>query len=95
MDIRHLAIDVFNWAEEVFPGRTDAGMFVKLFQELGELSKSVTPDEREDEWADVMILLLDYAEKHKINPTFAVLRKLGTNKRRNWRITDLGTMQHE
>lgn len=90
MDINHLAIDVFEWAESTFPERTDASMFMKLYKEIGELIDSPN----DDEWADVMILMLDFAKRKGINPTLAIQRKLAVNRQRSWVKTELGVYQH-
>lgn len=90
MDINHLAVDVFEWAEATFPDRTDASMFLKLYKELGELIDSPS----DDEFADVMILMLDFAKRKKINPSMAIQRKLAINKTRQWELTGLGVYQH-
>ena len=94
MDMNHLAVDVFQWAESVFPDRTDASMFLKMYKEMGELAEAETREEQEDEIADVLIMLLDFAKRKGVNPSLAVQRKLAINRTRQWRVTATGVMQH-
>lgn len=94
MDMNHLAVDVKAWADEVFPDRTDSSMFLKMYQELGELAGAETREEQEDELADIFIMLMDYAKRKGVNPSLAVQRKLAINKTRKWRVTNLGVMEH-
>lgn len=92
MDINHLAVDIFEWADSVFPNRTDASMFLKLYKEVGEMIDA--GDDCGDEFADVMILMLDYAKRKGVNPSVAIQRKLAINRGRTWEVTPLGVMQH-
>ena len=87
-----LAQEVWQWAEDTFPHRTDASMFLKMYGELAELIES---DGDPDELADLFIMLMDYAVRKKINITDAVRRKLEVNRQRTWKILPNGTMQHE
>lgn len=90
-DIDQLAMDVFQWADSVFPGRTDNSMYVKIFEELGEVIRS---DGDRLEVADIFILLLDYAKRKNINLGAAIREKLGINENREWKINRNGTMSH-
>lgn len=92
MDINHLALDCQEWADEVFPNRTDASMFLKFYSEVGELIDA--EDDCELEIGDVLILILDYARRKGVNPSLAVQKKLAINKRRQWVETSIGTMKH-
>lgn len=94
MDINHLAIDIKEWADEVFPARTDQSMFLKMFKEIGELVDAEDVEEQESEVADMLIMLLDYARRKGINPSIAIQKKMRINKTRTWRITPIGVMQH-
>lgn len=82
--IGELTEAVFNWAEDTFPNRTDASMFLKIY---GEVSEMIESDGAADEIADMFILLLDYAKRKKVDITTAVLKKLEINRQRLW-ITD-------
>lgn len=86
-----LAYQVWAWAEQTFPRRTDQSMFLKLYSEIGELAESGGD---RLEFADVMILLLDYALRKGIDVQKAIEEKLETNKSRNWAVNDLGVMRH-
>lgn len=94
MDINILALDIWHWANSVFPDRTDASMFMKLYKEIGELLDVSEDGDPSDEIADVLILLLDYGRRKNVNISLAVQRKLRTNKSRTWAVNHLGVMQH-
>lgn len=92
-----LAHDCKVWADQVFPQRTDASMFLKLFKELGELVEACESGDLEkmgDELADLNIMLLDFARRKGISPAAETRQKLEKNKARTWEVTHLGTMQH-
>lgn len=77
MDMNHLAIDIYEWAEEAMPNRTDQSMFLKMFGEIAELIDAGDDvDKVGDEVADCLIMLLDYARRKGVNPSVAVQRKL-------------------
>jgi NTP pyrophosphatase (non-canonical NTP hydrolase) len=92
MDINHLALDIKEWADEVFPDRTDTSMFLKLYGEISELVDA--GDDIEGEVADVLIMVLDYALRKGVNPSIAIQRKMRINRDRNWSVNSLGVMQH-
>lgn len=92
LDINHLALDIKKWADQVFPQRTDASMFLKLYGEIGELAGA--GEDCEGEIADVLIMVLDYALRKGVNPSIAIQRKMCINQQRQWLITELGVMQH-
>lgn len=89
--VQDIAIEVFDWAEQQFPHRTDASMALKMYSEIGEMLES---DGHPLEIADVLILLLDYAVRKNVNIEDAILAKLEINKSRNWEISHLGVMSH-
>ena len=68
-------------ADHLFPKRTDNTMFLKLYEEVGEVVRSPG---NADEIADVMIMLLDHASRHGINAGEAILEKLQKNLDRTW-----------
>ena len=92
MDMNHLAVDIKAWSDEVFPGRTDASMFLKLYGEIGELVDA--GDDCAGEIADVLILVLDYAKRKGVNPSVAVQEKMKVNRQRKWVQLPNGTMRH-
>jgi len=83
-DVGELTEQVFEWAEDTFPTRTDASMYLKMYGEVAEMIES---DGNADEIADMFILLLDYAKRKKVDVTSAVLKKLVINRNRAW-VTD-------
>jgi hypothetical protein len=89
--IGQLTEEVFNWAEEAFPNRTDPSMFLKMYSEIGEMIDS---DGDRLEVADVFILMLDYAKRKKVDITAAVRAKLEINRARDWAVDNNGVMSH-
>ncbi len=87
-----LAQEVWQWAEDTFPDRTDASMFLKMYSELAELIES---DGDPHELADLFIMLMDYAVRKKIDIATVVREKLEINRNRTWKILPNGTMKHE
>lgn len=90
-EINVLAQFVKEWADETFPNRTDASMYLKLYGEIGEM---VDSNGRSDEIADVFIMLLDYAARKGINIEYAVRWKMAINKNRKWKIDANGVARH-
>lgn len=86
-----LAKECFDWAESVFPNRTDSSMGLKLYSEIGEMLESGGDPL---EVADVLIMILDYAVCHGVVIQDAVERKLEINRTRNWVQLPNGTMHH-
>lgn len=91
MQINELAEDVWAWADAAFPARTDQSMFLKMYSEVGEMA-----DAPEDplEFADTMILLLDYAVRKGFDIEKAIKDKLAINCARQWKVNELGVMRH-
>lgn len=85
-----LALEVQEQADQLFPKRTDDSMFKKLFSEIGELVESPN----EDEWADVMIMLLDFGSRKLFNMELAIRRKMLINQGRTWEIKN-GVAKHK
>ena len=90
MGIDNIAYEVQTQADRLFPNRTDTSMFLKLYGELGELVESGS----HDEFADVMILILDYGSRHMIDIEGAIRRKMVINESRQWKTNVLGVNQH-
>lgn len=91
-DTDRLAFEVYRWAEDTFPNRTDASMYLKMYEEVAELIRS---DDEALELADLFILLMDYAVRKDIVISIAVRQKLEINRQRQWKINADGTMSHE
>jgi len=90
--IQSLAQLVFEWAESAFPDRTDASMFLKLYEEVAETIRSGGDPM---EVADLFILLLDYAVRHEIDLERHIRVKLAINRKRTWHVNSTGTMSHD
>jgi NTP pyrophosphatase (non-canonical NTP hydrolase) len=91
MDIDSLAAEIREWADTVFPDRTDASMWLKIYSEAAETIRS---NGDPLEVADLFILLLDYANRKGINLTDAIKKKMVINRSRTWQIDQMGTMSH-
>lgn len=87
--IDNMAMEVMEQADELFPKRTDDSMFKKLFSEVGELVEEGT----EDEWADVMIMLLDYGARKQWALEKAIRNKMMVNQKRQWTFKN-GVARH-
>lgn len=94
MNINTLAQEIQAQADVLFPHRTDQSMFLKMYEEMGELAKADAPVRRADEMADVMILLMDYASRHDIDLALSIQRKMAINQNRKWVASKMGVMQH-
>jgi hypothetical protein len=91
-DIDVLANTVFKWANEAFPDRTDASMFLKMYEEIGEVIRSGGD---RLEVADLFILILDYAKRKNVVIREAIGEKLEINRNRDWKLNADGTMSHK
>ena len=91
MDMDNLALEVQTQADRLFPNRTDVSMYLKMFSELGELIDS---NGAHDEYADIMIMLLDYGSRKMIPIEDAIRRKMVVNEHRKWETNSLGVNRH-
>jgi hypothetical protein len=91
-DIDVLSGTVFQWANEAFPDRTDASMFLKMYEEIGEVIRSGGD---RLEVADLFILILDYAKRKNVVISEAIGEKLEINRNRDWKLNADGTMSHK
>lgn len=91
-DIDVLAEEVRTWADEAFPNRTDSSMFLKMYEEIGEVIRSGGD---RLEVADLFILILDYAKRKNIVLRDAIGEKLEINRNRDWKLNADGTMSHK
>lgn len=96
MSIDLIADSIKEWADQVFPDRTDSSMFLKTFGEINELIDAGDDAEKVgEEVADLIILLVDYAKRKGVKDiTGAVLAKMRVNRRRTWKVSTMGVMQH-
>jgi NTP pyrophosphatase (non-canonical NTP hydrolase) len=86
--------EIVDWIGRIHPNRTTEGTLVKLFEEIGELASKPSDV---DEYADVLIVLLDIAHQQGISASDllpAVRRKMEVNRNRTWMANDLGVMTH-
>lgn len=90
MSIDNFALEVQSQADRLFPNRTDDSMFKKMFIEFGELVE----DGSEEEYADVMIMLLDYGSKKMFRIEHAIRTKMAINDKREWEQTKTGVFRH-
>ena len=91
-EIKSLTYEVVSWANETIPERTVSSALIKMFEEIGELTKDLRSP---GEYADVMIMLLDLANMHDVDIAQAVWDKMAVNRSRKWTVTETGTYQHE
>lgn len=89
--LRELQRAVVEWANSIFPQRTQASAFMKLFEEVGELIRQPNSP---GEYADILIMLLDLADMHGIDLLKAGFDKMDVNRKRSWVKGALGTLQH-
>ncbi len=87
--------DIVEWADRVFPDREPKDILLKLNEEIGELIKKPSDPL---EYADIMILLLDFANFNNIDAlvlSAAITEKMEINKSRKWAVDRrTGIMQH-
>ncbi len=91
MNIHQLAHRIKNQADRLFPSRTDQSMFLKVYSEMGELVSA--PDDPE-EFADLMIMLLDYGARKGFAIEYEVKKKMALNETRVWKQNENGVFQH-
>lgn len=92
MSLSTIQREISGWADANFPGRDAMSVYNKLGQELEEWSKA--PDDA-SEFADVMILVLDWAYLKGVNMQEAINKKMGVNLKRQWIFDSLTkTWQH-
>lgn len=85
--------EISKWANINFPGRDATSVHNKLIQEMEEWAKD--PDDAE-EFADVMILVLDWMQLKGVNAQEAINNKMKINVKRNWIFDSTDrTWQHE
>lgn len=93
-NIEMLQEDIVDWLNKVHPNRSETAVWAKLLEETGEVMTDPTDIE---EWADVMIVLLDLASRygHYMDDILLTARdKLIVNKARKWEINKHGVMSH-
>ena len=91
-EIRLLTDEIVEWADSVFPNRTPQSALLKLFEEIGELVKDPADG---GEYADIMIMMFDLANMHRIDLAAEVRAKIEINRSRVWAKSKTGTLQHK
>lgn len=94
-NIEMLQEDIVDWLDKVHPNRTEMAVWAKFLEETGEV---MTDPLDIEEWADVMIVLLDLASRygHYMDDILLTARdKLIVNKARKWTINKHGVMNHD
>lgn len=89
--IRVLQTEIREWADTVFPHRTKESILKKFDEELAEWREA--PDDPL-EYADLVILILDFASLCGIDVQSAVREKIDINYNRQWTINAQGIMRH-
>ena len=84
-DIRQLQDRITKWADANFPNRTTADILLKLYEEVGEYARD---PKSSLEFGDVMILLLDVANRNGIDVHRAIEEKMDMNEKRQWRVDE-------
>jgi len=77
---------VKSQADRLFPNRTDTHMFLKMYEEIGEVIKAGDDSTQVGlEVADIMIMLLDYAARKGVQDlSFYIDYKMHRNDEANW-----------
>lgn len=86
-----LGFEVKSVADRLFPNRTDGSMFLKLYEETGEVVRDPSDP---GEVADVFILWLDYAKRKGIDIEAEVRRKLAVLENRGWELDSTTNVYH-
>jgi NTP pyrophosphatase (non-canonical NTP hydrolase) len=81
MSLYTIQREICNWASLNFPERNAESVSNKLMEELAEWAEN---PEDASEFADVMILLLDWAHLKGVDMQRAINLKMGVNVDRNW-----------
>lgn len=89
-----LQSDIAAWADGLYPSRTAHTSLVKLvLEEIPEFISSGMKDP--DEYADLVILILDIAHLRGIDVGKAVVGKMQRNRERVWVVNpETGVMSH-
>lgn len=85
-DFHAFANDVMSWQRETFPQSTTGSVLSHLLEETAELYRDRTPEEA----ADVLLLLIAFADKEGFDLLAAAAAKLAINKERVWTVKAQG-----
>lgn len=93
MTVKDMQTSISDWANKVFPDRTAASTLSKLV--LKEIPELLTGDLSEpEEYADVVILVMDLATLMGVDIEEAVKNKMEINRNRKWGVDEYGLYQH-
>lgn len=84
--------EISGWADAVFPERTPHNALCKLM--LEEIPEFALSQDDPEEYADLVILVLDIATLRGIDVGAAVRAKMEKNRSRVWAVDENGIMKH-
>ena len=105
---KELVEDIVNWSKYVFPDLTKEKQTLKLHEEIGELERAKTEEEKMYEMADIFIVatilhkrfnsdlgkrFMRFYDLFEVEPF--VEEKMKRNKERVWKKVSNGTYHHE
>lgn len=83
---------VVEMADSLFPHRKPESAMMKLVEECGEVLRD---PRSEAEWVDVLVLVLDLMNMHKVCPHKAIIAAVNKNMSRKWTESAFGTFHHQ
>lgn len=86
--VKYLQQEIFEWANETFPGREFKTTAAKLV--LEEIPEWIKSPEDPMEFADLVILIFDLASMQGIDVEEAVRAKMHINRKREWERDQTG-----
>lgn len=91
----HLCQEVASWGDRMFPDSTTVSVGLHLKKEIKELLEADNPDDEALELADVLMLIIHYAHKRRIDILLNCWNKFEIVKRREWVLQSDGTHEHK
>jgi NTP pyrophosphatase (non-canonical NTP hydrolase) len=89
--IKSAQTEITQWADKQFPKRTRQGVFIKLLEEIAELAANPRSS---TEYADLLVLIFDYASMHNIDIPNALSVKMKINQNRKWQWDESTGLAH-
>lgn len=94
MHIQLMTNEVVDWINPILPERSSFDTAIKLVEEVSELLHAIHHDgDVGQEIADVLILLLDIADLHRVDTVKEFNKKMLINRCRVWQEHQ-GTLKH-
>lgn len=90
-DLKYVVDTNYKVANVLFPKRTSASMFLKMYGEISELVRDPTNCE---EAIDAIIMLMDHVTRMGGNVGQELLNKLEVNLQRKWRLDPTTNVYH-